>query len=350
MLAYRSCASLTSERLPNKASASSKKSTRSPAAAASKMRSRFFSVSPMYLLTTEDRSTLYRSSRNSPATTSAASVLPVPDSPENRATTPVDGSGENPQLRYTSVRRRYRAVSSCRRAVWSAGSTRSCQPRCGWIRTASPSRWPPASRRTAGASAAGSAPLAIATRRSWLRVSGYAGSGSVPNARAVVGVRDAGVGPDLGPCALRQGVQRQLPRRAQHPGHVMSGLDTVPYGRRRRLVELHHHDEVAQGRLADRGRPLGRRAGHRTRQAAPVRPAPVDHCGPGDRVGTGDQDKLGSTTAHGGRPQGPAGADRQAGIGRVLAEQRPDHPRRGPAHAGGPRAVAGAHLDELGPS
>ena len=97
MLAYRSCASLTSDRLPNSASASSKNSTRSPEAAALKMRSRFFSVSPMYLLTTEDRSTLYRSRPSSPAITSAASVLPVPDGPENSATTPVDGSGGKPQ-------------------------------------------------------------------------------------------------------------------------------------------------------------------------------------------------------------------------------------------------------------
>ena len=96
MLAYRSCASLTSDRLPNSASASSKNSTRSPEAAALKMRSRFFSVSPMYLLTTEDRSTLYRSRPRSPAITSAASVFPVPDGPENSATTPVDGSGGKP--------------------------------------------------------------------------------------------------------------------------------------------------------------------------------------------------------------------------------------------------------------
>ncbi len=42
----------TSERLPNSASASSKNSIAFAVSAAAKMRSRFFSVSPMYLLTT----------------------------------------------------------------------------------------------------------------------------------------------------------------------------------------------------------------------------------------------------------------------------------------------------------
>ena len=89
MLAYRSWASRTSERLPNKASASSKNRMALAFSAAAKMRSRFFSVSPMYLLTTPDRSILYRSSPSSPAITSAAIVLPVPDGPANSAVTPL---------------------------------------------------------------------------------------------------------------------------------------------------------------------------------------------------------------------------------------------------------------------
>ena len=65
--------------------------------AASKIRSRFFSVSPMYLLTTADRSTLYRSSPSSPATTSAASVLPVPDGAGEQRHHPGEGNEANPQ-------------------------------------------------------------------------------------------------------------------------------------------------------------------------------------------------------------------------------------------------------------
>ncbi len=57
MLAYRSWASLTSERLPNTASASSKSSTASVRSASEKTRSRFFSVSPTYLSTTEESRT-----------------------------------------------------------------------------------------------------------------------------------------------------------------------------------------------------------------------------------------------------------------------------------------------------
>jgi hypothetical protein len=48
----------------------------------------FFSVSPMYLLTTADRSIRYRLSCNSFAMTSAAIVFPVPLSPANKALMP----------------------------------------------------------------------------------------------------------------------------------------------------------------------------------------------------------------------------------------------------------------------
>src|SRR5262245_60525674 len=58
MLAYRSSELLTSDRLPKSASASSKNSIALAFSAVVKMRSRFFSVSPMYLLTTPDRSIL----------------------------------------------------------------------------------------------------------------------------------------------------------------------------------------------------------------------------------------------------------------------------------------------------
>ena len=78
MLAYRSWLSLTSLRLPKSASASSKRRIAPPSSAASKTRRRFFSVSPMYLLTTELRSIRYRSSSSSFASTSPAIVFPVP--------------------------------------------------------------------------------------------------------------------------------------------------------------------------------------------------------------------------------------------------------------------------------
>ena len=51
--------------------------------AASKMRSRFFSVSPMYFDTIVARSTRNISSPSSAASTCADIVLPVPDSPAN---------------------------------------------------------------------------------------------------------------------------------------------------------------------------------------------------------------------------------------------------------------------------
>ena len=58
MLAKRSWESRTSVRLPKRASASSKKSTAFEVSASEKIRARFFSVSPMYLLTTPERSIL----------------------------------------------------------------------------------------------------------------------------------------------------------------------------------------------------------------------------------------------------------------------------------------------------
>ena len=74
-------ASETSERFPNRASASSKKRIALEPVAASKMRSRFFSVSPMYFDTIVERSTRKSSSPSSAPSTSAAIVLPVPDPP-----------------------------------------------------------------------------------------------------------------------------------------------------------------------------------------------------------------------------------------------------------------------------
>jgi hypothetical protein len=82
MLAYRSRASFISLRLANNESASSKNNTTSPLPAASKICSRPVSVSPMYLLTTAERFNLNTSSPSSPATISAARVLPVPEGPE----------------------------------------------------------------------------------------------------------------------------------------------------------------------------------------------------------------------------------------------------------------------------
>ena len=62
MFAKRSCASFTCIRLPNSASASSKKSSTGARSQAAKTERRCFSVSPMYLLTTPARSTRYSSS------------------------------------------------------------------------------------------------------------------------------------------------------------------------------------------------------------------------------------------------------------------------------------------------
>ena len=76
------------ERLPNSASASSKNRIALEPSAAAKMRSRFFSVSPMYFETTVARSTRYSSRPSSLASTCAAIVLPVPDSPANIAFSP----------------------------------------------------------------------------------------------------------------------------------------------------------------------------------------------------------------------------------------------------------------------
>ena len=65
-------------------------------AASVKIRSRFFSVSPMYLSTTVARSTTYRSRPSSPAITSADIVLPVPESPANSAVTPAPAAAAGP--------------------------------------------------------------------------------------------------------------------------------------------------------------------------------------------------------------------------------------------------------------
>ena len=89
--------------------------------------SRFFSVSPMYLLTVWLRLTCTRSRFNSLATTSAAVVLPVPGYPEKSATNPnprCDFSAK-PQSSYTRYRCRACAINCDRRYRHRVVNTRS---------------------------------------------------------------------------------------------------------------------------------------------------------------------------------------------------------------------------------
>ena len=107
-----------------------------------KTRSRFFSVSPMYLSTIVERSITYRSRPRDPAMTSADMVLPVPESPAKRAVTPrpLSDVRARPQSSRTRSRWRARAVSSPSCSTTGAGRTRSVQPTRGSIRRASRSR------------------------------------------------------------------------------------------------------------------------------------------------------------------------------------------------------------------
>ena len=96
------------------------------------MRSRFFSVSPMYLSTTVARSIAYRSRPSSPATTSAAIVLPVPGlAGEQRGDAPAarHAGRRIPHSSRTrlAVTRPGPAISRSWRTTRS-GSTRSSQP------------------------------------------------------------------------------------------------------------------------------------------------------------------------------------------------------------------------------
>ena len=85
---------------------------------------------------------MYRSSPSSPAITSADMVLPVPESPANRAATPIPRPPPG-RIRHsvsTCSRCRARAASSCSCAETASVSTRSVQPTAGSMRRASRSR------------------------------------------------------------------------------------------------------------------------------------------------------------------------------------------------------------------
>jgi hypothetical protein len=73
--------------LPKRASASSISNTAPARSASAKIMSRFFSVSPMYLLTTEARSTWKTVVRSSAANASAAFAAAAPAAPA-RSTAP----------------------------------------------------------------------------------------------------------------------------------------------------------------------------------------------------------------------------------------------------------------------
>ena len=75
--------------------------------------------------------------------TSAASVLPVPEGPAKRATTPAEGSGEKPHSPNTVSRWRQRRATSCTWSARSASRTRSSQVRVGRIRSAAASNGRP---------------------------------------------------------------------------------------------------------------------------------------------------------------------------------------------------------------
>ena len=75
-------------RLPNSASASSKNSNAPLSSQASNTSRSFFSVSPMYLLTTPAEIDAQQFEAEARAITCAAMVLPVPDGPPNSAEMP----------------------------------------------------------------------------------------------------------------------------------------------------------------------------------------------------------------------------------------------------------------------
>ena len=102
----------------------------------------------MYLSTTVDRSITYRSRPSSPARTSADMVLPVPDSPANRALMPRPREPPWPRPQSSSTRSRRRTLATSSRSwvsTW-AGSTRSPHATAGSTRRARRSRpaafWP----------------------------------------------------------------------------------------------------------------------------------------------------------------------------------------------------------------
>ena len=95
--------------------------------ASAKMRLRFFSVSPMYLLTTVERSILYASSSSARAMISTAIVLPVPEGPRTGAVpNPPARPPEAPVGEDALAARDALAISRSRRAT-GAGSTK-CVP------------------------------------------------------------------------------------------------------------------------------------------------------------------------------------------------------------------------------
>jgi len=94
-------ASFTSVLFPKSASASSKKQNYVACRGLSEDAVQILLVSSMYLLTTEDRSTLTISSLRALAMISAAIVLPVPEAPEKRIFSPLPRASfsSNPHLK-----------------------------------------------------------------------------------------------------------------------------------------------------------------------------------------------------------------------------------------------------------
>ena len=196
---------------------------------------------------------------------SAASVLPVPDGPENRATCPRDGDGGEPPL----------VVHLVGEAVAGDELAEELEPLGRQDDVVPPPGRPDAPGETidvpAGESAHGGVEVAVARR---------VGAFDEPELRRCESMGARCVAEGGGPFRVgrfvRRGVtvdpgpvghllERELDPRAQRPGQVAGPFDPAPAVGRQLVVELDDDPGAHDRRLAYEGGPLGvvgRPAGH----------------------------------------------------------------------------------------
>ena len=223
----------------------------------------------------------------------------------------------------------------------------SSQVRVGRMRLARCSSRPLTNRRTAASMSSPTAGYARLTLASWSSVNRWVRSTPAPSAARPLVVGGLRRGDrDVDPRTRRQLGDREIGARRDRPRDVFGALDPASPGDGERVVDLDDHAAAGDRRLANERRPARLGVGRRRRDeprpravlggvlavAQPIEP------GHGEQRMT-----VGFVARHFGE------VEREVGVGRRVAEQRPHDRRMDGDRVFGPRPV-GEHIDETGPA
>ena len=302
MLAYRSCASLTSERLPNSASASSKNSTRSPA--------RGGLEDPLQVLLGLADVLAHHRGRGRPCRGRGRGrrrpprrpgSCRCPDGPANSADHAGGRRAGNPSARG----RRLGPVPGGQLAQLAGlvGGQDEVVPAAAAAGSARPARRgarrPAAGRRAHRRASARHRPLDQPQLPS---VQPLPCGGLAQHLTPFCVLGDAVLDTHFAPAHVGEASERQFARARQHPGDFRRPLDAAGKYRRQSGIGLDHKGPTPDERLPDEGRQLGGVGRHRRDQQAEAGGEPAGRRQPRLPVRTMDQGEDEDSSGDGAGP------------------------------------------------